>query len=86
MDLNVTGVTLTPIVEPRLEDASATAWFGAAAPGVIDTIEVGYLEGHEGVFTETRNGFEVDGVQIKCRHIVGAKAIDHRGLYKNAGA
>lgn len=86
VDLNVTGVTLTPIVEPRLEDASATAWFGAAAPGVIDTIEVGYLEGHEGVFTETRNGFEVDGVQIKCRHIVGAKAIDHRGLYKNAGA
>jgi len=86
IDLNVSGVSLTPIIEPRLEDASATAWFGAAAPGVIDTIEYAYLEGHEGVYTETKAGFEVDGMQVKCRHIFGAKAIDHRGLYKNAGA
>lgn len=86
IDLNVSGVSLTPIIEPRLEDASATAWFGAAAPGVIDTIEHAYLEGHEGVYTETKAGWEVDGMQVKCRHIFGAKAIDHRGLYKNAGA
>lgn len=84
-DLNVTGVTLTPIVEPRLHDGSEIAWYGAAEPGVIDTIEYAYLEGHEGVFTETKHGFEVDGVQVKCRHIFGAKAIDPRGLYKNAG-
>jgi hypothetical protein len=38
------------------------------------------------VFTETRQGFEVDGLQIKCRHVFGTKAIDHRGLFKNAGA
>lgn len=86
IDLNVTGVSLTPIIEPRLEDGSAKAWFGAAAPGVIDTIEYAYLEGHEGVYTETKAGFEVDGMQVKCRHIFGAKAIDHRGLFKNAGA
>lgn len=85
VDLNVTGVTLTPIVEPRLEDGSATAWFAAASPGVIDTIEYAYLEGHEGVFTETKQGFEVDGMQVKCRHVFGAKAIDYRGFYKNAG-
>ncbi len=85
VDINVTGVTLTPIVEPRLEDASATAWFGAATPGVIDTIEHAYLEGHEGVFTETKQGFEIDGMQVKCRHVFGAKAIDYRGLFKNAG-
>ena len=86
VDLNVTGVTLTPIIEPRLEAASATAWFGAAAPGLVDTIEYAYLEGHEGVFTETSQGFEVDGLKVKCRHVVGAKAIDYRGLFKNAGA
>ena len=86
VDINVSGVTLTPIVEPRLEDGSATAWFGAAMPGVIDTIEYAYLEGHEGVFTETKSGFEVDGMQVKCRHVFGAKAIDYRGFYKNAGA
>ena len=35
---------------------------------------------------ETRNGFDVDGVEIKCRLDFGAKAIDWRGLYKNPGA
>ena len=77
---------LTPIVEPRLEDVSSTAWFLAASPNSIDTIEYAYLQGYEGVFTESRNGFEVDGVEIKCRHVFGAKAIDWRGLYRNPGA
>ena len=35
---------------------------------------------------ETRNGFDVDGVEIKCRLDFGAKAIDWRGLYRNPGA
>lgn len=85
-DLNVFGPSLSPISEPRLEDASSTAWFAAAEPTTIDTIEYAYLEGHEGVFTETQNGFEVDGLKVKCRHVFGAKAIDWRGLFKNAGA
>jgi hypothetical protein len=45
-----------------------------------------YLEGQQGAYIETRNGFDVDGVEIKCRLDFGAKAIDWRGLYKNAGA
>lgn len=85
VDQNVFGPSLIPVSEPRLEDASSTAWFGAAEPNTIDTIEYAYLEGHEGVFTETKHGFEVDGVQVKCRHVFGAKAIDWRGLFKNAG-
>lgn len=85
-DVNVAGPSLTPIVEPRLEDSSAQSWYGAAEPLTVDTIEYAYLEGHEGVFTETKAGFEVDGVQIKCRHVFGAKAIDYRGLFKNVGA
>lgn len=87
-DIDVIGSNLTAIVEPRLVDGggSGTAFFGAANPNVVDTIEYAYLEGNEGVFTETRNGFEVDGLQVKCRHVFAAKAIDHRGLFKNAGA
>lgn len=84
-DANVIGPSLTPISEPRLHDGSATAWYGVAEPGMVDTIEYAYLEGHEGVFTETRNGFDVDGMEVKCRQVFGAKAIDHRGLFKNAG-
>ncbi len=78
--------TLSPISEPRLDNASATAWYLAANPAQIDTIEYAYLEGQQGAYIETRNGFDVDGVEIKCRLDFGAKAIDWRGLYKNAGA
>lgn len=84
-DANVVGPTLSPIVEPRLHDGSAIAWYGVADPSTIDTIEYAYLEGHEGVFTETKAGFEVDGLQVKCRHVFGAKAIDFRGFHKNPG-
>jgi hypothetical protein len=78
--------TLSPISEPRLDAASATSWYLAASANQIDTIEYAYLEGQQGAYIETRNGFDVDGVEIKCRLDFGAKAIDWRGLYKNPGA
>lgn len=78
--------TLAPISEPRLDAASETAWYLAASPNQIDTIEYAYIEGQQGAYIETRNGFDVDGVEIKCRLDFGAKAIDWRGLYKNPGA
>lgn len=77
---------LTPIAEPRLDAASSTAWYLMASPDQIDTIEYAYLEGQNGVYIETRQGFEVDGIEIKARLDFGAKAIDWRGLQKNAGA
>ena len=78
--------SLQPISEPRLDAASTTALYLVANPAQIDTIEYAYLEGQQGAYIETRNGFDVDGVEIKCRLDFGAKAIDWRGLYKNAGA
>lgn len=86
IDINVLGSMLTPVVEPRLHDTSDTAYYGAADSNTVDTVEYSYLQGHEGVFTETQNGFEVDGLKVKCRHVFGAKAIDWRGLFKNVGA
>ncbi|TCP30700.1 ClpP-like prohead protease/major capsid protein fusion protein [Sphingomonas sp. BK235] len=76
---------LQPQVEPRILDYS---FFLAADPNAqpIDTIEYAYLAGYEGLQTEERQGFEVDGIDIKGRLVFGAKAIDHRGLYKNPGA
>src|SRR5579885_2369479 len=58
---------LTPIAEPRLDAASTTAWYLFASPDQIDTIEYAYLEGQDGVYIETRQGFDVDGVEIKAR-------------------
>ena len=77
---------LTPIVEPVLDGASATAWYLAAASSQVDTVEYCYLDGAEGPVIESEPGFEVDGISYKCRLDFGAKAIDFRGLYKAAGA
>jgi hypothetical protein len=48
-------------------------------------VEYGYLEGNTGPYTETRTGFEVDGIEIKARHDFATKAIDWRGMLRNAG-
>ena len=80
---------MVPIVEPRLDAVATygdTNWYTAADPSTIDTIEYCYLEGQQGVYIETRQGFEVDGVEIKARLDFAAAAIDHRGLQKNTAA
>ncbi len=77
---------LQPIAEARLDANSATAWYLAADPAQVDTIEYAYLEGQRGVYLESRMGFEVDGLELKVREDFAAKALDFRGLYKNAGA
>jgi hypothetical protein len=86
-DVNPYAGRMQVIEEPRLIPGSGQdPWFLAADPSRIDTVEYAYLDGQEGVFTETRMGFEVDGMEIKARHDFAAKAIDWRGLFKNAGA
>ena len=85
-NINTFKGSLTLLVDPRLDATSATAWFLIADPAQIDTIEYAYLEGQQGVYLETKQGFDVDGVQLKVRLDFGAAPIDHRGFYKNAGA
>lgn len=74
---------LIPITDARITD---TSWYVSADPSQIDTIEYAFLDGQDGVYTETRIGFEVDGVEIKARHDFAAKAVDYRGLYRNDGS
>lgn len=75
------------IVEPRLSDVTAPQpWYVAADPAQVDTIEVAYLQGQRGVYIETKNGFDVDGMEVKARLDFVAKAIDHKGLAKHVGA
>ena len=87
----VTGVvpewvmSLVPIVEPRLDAASSSAWYLIADPTQIDTLEYCFLEGQEGVYFETRQGFEVDGIEMKARMDFAAAPIDFRGVQENAG-
>jgi hypothetical protein len=77
---NIYQGSMNVIVEPRITNKN---WFAAADPSAIDTIEYAYLEGENGLYTEQENGFSIDGITIKARLFFAAKAIDHRGLFKN---
>jgi len=85
-NVNPFGGQLELIVEPRLDASSTTAWYLAADPATIDTVEYSYLADEPGVYLEARPGFSVDGMEFKCRLDFGAGILDFRGLYKNAGA
>lgn len=74
------------VVDPRLDAASSTAWYLAASADLVDTIEYAYLEGANGPETFLREGFEVDGVQLKVRLDFGCGVQEWRGLYKANGA
>jgi hypothetical protein len=73
------------IAEPRLDDASATAWYLAAKKGT-DTIEVAYLDGVELPYLEQQQGFTIDGVTSKVRIDAGVAPLDSRGLTRSNGA
>jgi hypothetical protein len=55
------------VVDARLDDNSETAWYVAGGVTQVDTVEVGYLDGQRGVYTETEEGFDVDGRRLKAR-------------------
>lgn len=77
---------LSPVSEPRLDKYSKDAWYVAASTDQIDMIEVARLSGDEGPTLSSRDGFEVDGMEVKISYDFAAKVLDHRGFYKNAGA
>lgn len=77
------GNKYTRVYDARLDDASATAFYMAAAKG--KTIKLFFLNGVQTPFMEMRNGWNVDGVEFKVRGDAAAKALDWRGLAKNGG-
>ena len=85
-DYNPFANKLQVIAEPRLDASSLISWYLAADPSQIDTVEYCFLEGQEGVYLESRLGFDVDGLELKARLDFAAKAIDWRGFWKNPGA
>jgi len=76
---------LEPIVEPLLDETAASAWYLAARPSQIDTVEYAYVEGSEGLRWESFVSEEVDGIKLRATLDFAAKAIDWRGLQKSEG-
>jgi hypothetical protein len=64
---------------------TGNSWRLFADPNVNPVLEYGNLEGQDGLFTDTRVGFEIDGVAFKVRTDIGAGAIDWRGTFMNPG-
>jgi hypothetical protein len=78
------GTVFKRVYEARLDDDSATAWYLLARIG--KTVKVFFLNGQQKPYMETKQGWSVDGVEYKVRIDCGAKALDWRGMNKNAGA
>jgi len=77
---------LDPIIEARLDASSVTAWYLMASSQMIDMIEIARLEGQNGPSITQKEGFETSGLKLKVSYDFGAKVLDHRGFFKNAGA
>lgn len=74
------------IVDAELDDYSETAYYVAANPADIDTIEVTYLNGNQQPILESQVGFDFLGIKWRIIDDFGVTALDYRGLAKNAGA
>lgn len=73
------------IVVADAELTDPDAWYLVADATQHDTIEVTYLNGVEIPRLETRQGFDVDGIEYKVAFDCGVSALDFRGVFKNAG-
>lgn len=78
------GRALTLVSDPVLDASSATVWYLAAANTNIDTVELAFLQGEESPVLENEWDFDKDAYRYKVRQTFGVKAIDWRGLYRNA--
>ncbi len=74
--------SLTLIVEPRIV---GNAWYLFADPARAAVVQVAYLQGADRLYTDSRIGWEVDGIEYKGRVDFNAKAIGYAGGYKNPG-
>ena len=74
---------LLPVCDAQLTDAKA--WYLAADPNTIDTVEVTYLNGKDTPTIESAVVFDMLGIKWRIFIDVGVKALDFRGLYKNPG-
>ncbi|MBM3114273.1 prohead protease/major capsid protein fusion protein [Jeongeupia naejangsanensis] len=84
-DTNPFQNDLQIIAEPRLDRADKAAWYLATDPAQCPIVELAYLEGQRGVYTATREGFDVDGIEVKARLDIGVGLQDFRGIARNKG-
>ncbi|MCM3679471.1 ClpP-like prohead protease/major capsid protein fusion protein [Sphingomonas paucimobilis] len=81
---NIVNGMLEDIVDtPRL---TGSAYYLFADPNIAPAIEVVFLNGVTEPFTDSQDGWRVDGVEWKVRHDYGVGAVNYRSAYKQPGA
>ena len=81
---NIVNGLFSDIVDtPRL---TGTAYYAFADPNVAPALEVVFLNGVTEPFTDSQDGWRVDGVEWKVRHDYGVGAVNYRSGYKQPGA
>ena len=75
--------SLNVVVEPRLDVSSTSEWYLVA--GNQSALEYGYLDGQQGVQITQRDGFEVDGLEVKARLDFGCGWVAPVGWVKSSG-
>jgi hypothetical protein len=78
-DVNPMSV-LQVVVDARIP---SNQWYVVSSD--VDGLEYAHLE-NGGLYTETRVGFDVDGIEIKIRNDVGMGFVDWRGWWRNPGS
>lgn len=80
---NIVGGLFRDIVDtPRI---AATRRYLFADPSIAPVIEVAFLEGQSEPTLESRDGWDVDGTEMKVRLDYAVGAVDWRGAVTNAG-
>lgn len=73
---------LVVVIEPLLDASSTTAWYLAASPTQIDTVEVTFLQGQETPVTRDWVDEKTLSHNWAVLQTFAAKALNHRGLQK----
>lgn len=76
---------LQVICDAELDQYSGKAWYLAAMPGMVDTIEVTYLNGQDTPTIESEVSFDTLGMRWRIFIDYGVQVLDYRGMYKNVG-
>lgn len=83
--VNIFRNSLTLVVDAELDSYSEKAWYLAANPSDIDTVEVTYLNGDEAPKVESAVGFDFLGMKFRIYIDYGVTVLDYRGLHRNNG-
>ncbi len=78
----VRGLFRDIVATPRL---TGTRRYLFASPALAPVVVVSFLEGQQEPVLETRDGWRVDGVEMRARLDFGVDVVDYRGAVTNAG-